>query len=186
MDFLIPEEVAHLFAATDEEDKKPAILPGWYVPIKLAIFSGLRQGEQLALRIGDLDFHNGQVHVRQTLAWDWEKRDEKAKEEQKERTAPRYRFASPKSKTSVRNVDLPPDLLEDLRRYVAGQPDQDPDRLYLRRAPGRRRSSSRASCSTRPRARRTNARPRGQPRAPLQPFCNPNLREHPGKRLKTG
>jgi hypothetical protein len=54
--FDTPEEVRHFLGATyqDEEtgESKPAIRPGWYVPIKLAIFSGLRQGEQFALRIG--------------------------------------------------------------------------------------------------------------------------------------
>jgi integrase len=126
MDFLTPEEVRHLLTATykDEEsgEVKPAIRPGWYVPIKVAIFSGLRPGEQFALRIGDLDFHAGQVRVCRTLSWDWKKAEEGAS---------RWRITSPKTKTSVRNVDLPPDLLNDLRGYVAGLPDKDPDRLLF-------------------------------------------------------
>ena len=99
------------------------------MPIKLAIFSGLRPGEQFALRIGDLDFHAGQVRVSRTLTWDW--KHEKGKEED-----PRWRLTSPKTKTSIRNVDLAPDLLEDLRGYVAGLPDQDPDMLLFRTSAG--------------------------------------------------
>ena len=45
MDALTPEEVRHLLTGVSEEDGEPLIKPGWYVPIKLAIFSGLRQGE---------------------------------------------------------------------------------------------------------------------------------------------
>lgn len=55
---LTPEEVRHLLDGI-HDDGKPFIKAGWYVPIKLAIFSGLRQGEQFALRVGDLDFHTG-------------------------------------------------------------------------------------------------------------------------------
>ncbi len=131
MDFLTPEEVRHLLTATykDEEsgEVKPAIRPGWYVPVKLAIFSGLRPGEQFALRIGDLDFHAGQVRVGRTLSWDWKRTEE---------GIPRWRITSPKTKTSIRNVDLAPDLLEDLRRYVAGLPDRDPDELLFRTSNG--------------------------------------------------
>ena len=36
----------------------------------------------------------------------------------------------------VRNVDLLPDLLEDFRRYVAGLPDQEPERLLFPSAAG--------------------------------------------------
>jgi len=127
MDALTPEEVRHLLTGVSEEDGEPLIKPGWYVPIKLAIFSGLRQGEQFALRLGDLDFHSGQVRVRRTLTW-YQKRHAKGEI--------RYVFASPKTKNAVRNVDLPPDMLEDLRRYVAGFPDQDPDRLLFPSAVG--------------------------------------------------
>ncbi len=127
MDVLTPEEIRHLLSARDKKDGEPAIRPGWYVPIKLAIFSGLRQGEQFALRVGDLDLHAGQVHVCRTLSWDWKRHAQ---------GAVRWRITSPKTKAGTRNVDLPPDLLEDLRRYVAGLPDQDPDRLLFATSAG--------------------------------------------------
>ncbi len=128
MDFLTPEEVHHRLTARVKEEGGtaeewgPAIKPGWYVPIKLAIFSGLRQGEQFGLRIGGLDFHAGQVRVRQQVNW-----------LRKKHTADgeRCQFSSPKSKAGIRNVDLASDLLEDLRRYVAWLPDRDPDRLLF-------------------------------------------------------
>jgi len=127
MDFLRPDEVRHLLTGVSDKDGEPFIRPGWYVPIKLAIFSGLRQGEQFALRIGDLDFHSGQVRVRRGLVW------------YQKRHAPdelRWAITTPKTKNAVRNVDLPPDLLEDLRRYAAGLPDQDPERLLFPSATG--------------------------------------------------
>jgi integrase len=127
VDRLTPAEVRHLLTGVSKEDGKAFIKTGWYIPIKLVIFSGLRQGEQFALRVGDLDFHNGQVRVRRTLTW------------YQKRSAPkeiRWVLASPKTKTSVRNVDLPADLLEDLFRCVAGLPDQEPDRLLFPSAAG--------------------------------------------------
>ncbi len=122
LDSFTPEEVRHLLTGKGKEGGKPAIRSGWHVPIKLAIFSGLRPGEQFALRLGDLDFRAGQVRVRRELFWEW-----------KRHTAgqPRWHITSPKTKTSIRNVDLPPDLLEDLRGYIAGLQDKDPDRLLF-------------------------------------------------------
>jgi integrase len=122
VDRLTPGEVRHLLTGISKEDGKPFIKAGWYVPIKLAIFSGLRQGEQFALRVGDLDFRNGQVRVERTLTW------------YQKRSTPdeiRWAFTTPKTKNAVRRVDLPPDLLEDLKRYVAGLPDQEPERLLF-------------------------------------------------------
>ena len=124
MDCLTPREVAHLLTGVHKEDGQPFIKAGWYIPIKLAIFSGLRQREQCALRVGDLDILNGQVRVRRTLTW-------YQKHLTKDKTDCRYAFTSPKTKAAIRDVDLAPDLLEDLRRYVAGLPDQDPDRLLF-------------------------------------------------------
>jgi integrase len=120
MDILKPAEIRTLLGANKEGVAH--IKPGWHVPIKFAIFTGLRQGEQLALRVGDLDFYNGQVCVRRTLTWLGKKQRGEG---------PRHQFGTPKSATSIRKVDLAPDLLEDLRRYVAGLPDQDPERLLF-------------------------------------------------------
>jgi integrase len=122
MDFLKPREVFHLLTGVSKKDAESFIKPGWYVASKLAIFSGLRQGEQFALRVGDLDFHNDQVRVRRNLVW-YQKRQPSDEL--------RWAFTTPNTKNAVRNVGLPPDLLEDLRRYVAGLPDQDPEQLLF-------------------------------------------------------
>lgn len=111
MDFLTATEVLHLLTGI-HTDGKPFVPAGGYVPIKLAIFSGLRQGEQAALRIGDVDFFHGQIRVRRSLSWLWKKPE----------GGVRYEFTSPKTMGSIRKVDLAPDLLEDLRRYIAGLP----------------------------------------------------------------
>lgn len=74
--------------------------------------------------MGDLDFYNGQVRVERALTWD-DKRQAAGEV--------RYHFGTPKTEGSIRNVDLPPDLLEDLRCYVAGLPlpDQTPESLLF-------------------------------------------------------
>ena len=43
----------------------------------------------------------------------------------------RYECGTPRTEKSLRNVDLPPDLLEDLRRYMASLPDHAPERLLF-------------------------------------------------------
>jgi integrase len=121
MKILTPQQVVHLLTATTEKGE-PAIPPGWYIPIKVAIFSGLRLGEEFALHVGDLDFHAGQVRVQRALT---------VVPKRYTNGGPRYLITSPESRSSIRNVDLPSDLLKDLRAYVGGLPDPDPNGLLF-------------------------------------------------------
>jgi integrase len=84
MQILTPQQVADL----------PAQLHGHVleVPTLVALFCGLRRGEILALRFGDMDFDDEVIHVRRSL---------------EETTVGGLRFKSPKSKAGVRDVTLP-------------------------------------------------------------------------------
>lgn len=62
----------------------------------LCLFSGLRRGEALALRYEDIDRKNGVIHVTKSIEW----------------IGNNPHLKEPKTKTSVRNVDLP-DILSD-------------------------------------------------------------------------
>ncbi|MHC4197869.1 MAG: tyrosine-type recombinase/integrase [Planctomycetota bacterium] len=71
-----------------------------YCPFFLcAVMTGLRQGELLAVRWGDIDFAKGQIYVRQSYY--------------------RGTFTTPKSERSKRAVDMPPVLVKALRSLTS-------------------------------------------------------------------
>src|SRR5690606_28491925 len=76
-----------------------------YVPILVAVTTGLRRGELLALRWRDLDFDSGTLTVRQSL----------------EQTRDGLRFKQPKTSKSRRTVALSPITVDALRRHKAEQ-----------------------------------------------------------------
>jgi len=69
----------------------------------VAIFAGLRIGEILAMRWGNLDSDSGQYFVKET--WHRPKKDR-----------PAY-FADPKTKSSIAPVDLSPACLDALEEH---------------------------------------------------------------------
>lgn len=63
--------------------------------------TGLRKGEALALRVADFDASAGVLHVRGTRS--------------------RFGRTSPKTKSSTRDIDLTPEIVEMLKRMLAGR-----------------------------------------------------------------
>ncbi len=94
MDFLAPEEVRVFLSAV------PAT---WYAFFLIAITTGLRAGELLAMRWGNLDWNRSRYFVKETLSH------------------PRYDYAGgftePKTEGSAQSVDLTPLCLEALREH---------------------------------------------------------------------
>ncbi len=78
----------------------------------LALTTGMREGELLALQWGDVDFEQGVIQVRQTLR-------ESAQAGKKV-----YVLAEPKSKTSRRQIALTQIALEALHRHHARQAEE--------------------------------------------------------------
>lgn len=68
--------------------------------IKISLYTGLRRSEICALRWTDVDLDNGRVHVTQSIGYSDSK----------------FYIKSPKSSSSYRWVDCPPQLVEDLAR----------------------------------------------------------------------
>ena len=87
-----------------------------YIAVLIAVTTGLRRGEVLALRWQDVDLDKGTLAVRQTL-------------EQTKKFG--LTFKEPKSQKSRRVVALPAILVEELRKHRRKQSKQ---RLALRRA----------------------------------------------------
>ena len=72
-------------------------VPPYRIPTALAIYTGARQSEILGLRWSDIDWNRSEAHIRR-----------------------RYRmgeFAAPKSDASTRVVELPAELVADLKRW---------------------------------------------------------------------
>jgi integrase len=76
-----------------------------YMPVLLAITTGLRRGEILALRWKDLDLENARISVRQSV----------------EQTAAGLRFKAPKTAKGRRVVAMPEYLVDALRAHRARQ-----------------------------------------------------------------
>ncbi|MDP2182033.1 MAG: site-specific integrase [Actinomycetota bacterium] len=72
-----------------------------YLPVLVAVTTGLRRGELLALRWGDLDFDAGVLSVSRSL----------------EQTSAGLRFKSPKTRKGVRRVQLPDLTIKPLWRH---------------------------------------------------------------------
>jgi integrase len=94
-----------------DEDETSQLLAGVevtsvHVPVFLAVFTGMRRGEILALRWADVDLGNATLSVRRSL-------------EETHRNG--LRFKEPKSRSGIRQVDLPPLLVDALRRHRSEQ-----------------------------------------------------------------
>jgi integrase len=72
-----------------------------YLPVLVAISTGLRRGELLGLRWSDLDLTAGTLTINQSL----------------ERVAGKVAFKAPKTKTSRRTITLPAGAIEALQKY---------------------------------------------------------------------
>jgi integrase len=89
---LRPDEIRKLF---------DVCLENTYAIVATAVLTGMRRSEIFGLRWEDVDFDKNQIHVRQALYW-------KKGSYWKGRTG--FEFTTPKSKMSVRNIDLSPTL----------------------------------------------------------------------------
>ena len=75
-----------------------------------AVTTGLRQGELLGLKWTDIDWFNKQIHVN--------------------RTYNHFRFYDPKTKTSRRKVDVPPQMMKQFKEWKIACPANDLDLIF--------------------------------------------------------
>lgn len=99
MNVLAPDELRRVIGAA----------AGVYrMPIAFAVYTGCRQSEIIGLRWSDIDWNRSEAHIRR-----------------------RYRlgeFSEPKSSTSARVVELPAELLRDLKAWKLACPKGSTDR----------------------------------------------------------
>ena len=99
---LTPSEINAFFEV--EEDQKYKTL------FMLAVFSGARQGELFGLKWTDVDWINNQIHIRRTFnngAW--------------------YK---PKSETSIRKIDIGPEMIAELKKWKVACPPSELDLVF--------------------------------------------------------
>ena len=93
MEILTPEEMQRLLIQAKEE--------GFYEMFLLALSTGMRRGELLALQWDDINFTTGEVKISRQV----------------QSVKGKLHISQPKTKSSVRSIILPPALLEVLREY---------------------------------------------------------------------
>jgi integrase len=84
--------------------------PHYKVAFMTAFLTGVRSGELWGLQWGDVDWNSKQIHVRRSL---W-----------------KGHFQTPKSKCSVRKIDIPEMLLHELRRWKLQCPVSEHDLVF--------------------------------------------------------
>ena len=97
MDFLVPEEILSLLEQ---------VRPQFHALFLSAVLTGMRRGELLGLQWGDIDWNGDQIHIRRSLYFEAYR---KGKEQ-------RWRFITPKSKNSVRAINMSPPLALALKK----------------------------------------------------------------------
>jgi integrase len=96
MQALSPEQVRRFLAATE---------PEYWLLFTVAVFTGVRRGELLALQWGDVDWQTARLNIRRSL---W-----------------RGQFIGPKTVRSVRSIDLAPQVLGALDEARPARPPEE-------------------------------------------------------------
>jgi integrase len=99
---LTPAEILSLLDAAPDMKHKTLFMA--------AVTTGLRQGELLGLKWTDIDWFNNQVHVN--------------------RTYNHFHFYDPKTKTSRRKVDVPPQMMKQFKEWKIACPANDLDLVF--------------------------------------------------------
>lgn len=117
MDFLNPTEIRHLLQYAIEPFKTILLV---------AILTGLRRGELLALQWGDIDFNSGLINVRRSVF-------SLNQVEAIENEAKCWKFVTPKSPKSIRRVVMTPQLKEALEVHRLNSPSNPYDLIFANR-----------------------------------------------------
>ncbi len=99
--YLTPEEI-RLLISNAKEEHRPLLMT--------AILTGMREGEILGLKWGDIDWRNRQICVRRTLQ--------------------NGRFYEPKTKASRRRIDMAPQLVLELKKWKLRCPKSKYDLVF--------------------------------------------------------
>lgn len=93
-----PDELKKLYVLLEKEKNRQMVLM-----IKLALNTGMRKGEILALQWDDLDFNTNTIHINHSLSYTKENG---------------YQLKEPKTKGSKRNLGVSVNMMKLLKRHV--------------------------------------------------------------------
>lgn len=110
MDFLNPQEISLLLKHAQEPYKTLFLL---------AILTGMRRSEIMALQWGDIDWNSNTIFVRRSLYWIVN-----------EKKGPNWRFITPKSKRSIRAIVMSPMLKKALQIHQITCPVNEHDLVF--------------------------------------------------------
>lgn len=96
---LKPDEIQTILKSAEGTD---------HIAIAAATATGMRRGEQFGLDWENVDFENNVIRIRRALYWKLGKYHEHKEDEFK------YVFVEPKSKKSIRDIDMSPELRKEL------------------------------------------------------------------------
>ncbi len=92
------------------------------VMIWMALLTGMRQGEQFALKWENedddsfIDFENNLIHVKRSLFWNYG--------ETREKLGTKFLLTTPKSRYAIRSIDLSPELKKMLKSHYLKAQDK--------------------------------------------------------------
>ena len=110
VDFWTPEEYA-IFSDGIKDNIE------LYTAFEILFYTGMRKGELLALTLNDIDFQNKTISINKSLAY----------------VSGKYVVQTPKTRSSIRTIDAPYFLLQEIREYIARLYKPDPEqRLFMR------------------------------------------------------
>ncbi|WP_043644118.1 site-specific integrase [Caenispirillum salinarum] len=122
----VPRKEARILQGPEDAARLLGALRGhkYYEPVLVALSTGLRRGEVLALRWRDIDLDAGRLTV--NLAWEAVKVDPKpgSKLEEKGQKATEYRLKEPKTAKGRRTVYIPAVVVDALKAYKARQKEE--------------------------------------------------------------
>jgi integrase len=98
-----PEDVSLILSALDGEGEQ------WRVLVLFLLTSGCRRGEALGLKWEDVSYEFNRVHICRNVLYTKEKG---------------VYIDTPKTEKSKRYINLPPDMMEELRRHKARQAEE--------------------------------------------------------------
>ena len=111
LNFWTPEEYAQFIEACKDNVE-------YYTIFEILYYTGMREGELLALTLNDIDFRENQIHINKTYY----------------RITGKDLINAPKTESSERIVDIPEFLTQEIREYVTHlyKPDSE-TRLFNKR-----------------------------------------------------
>lgn len=111
LNFWTPEEYARFTEACKDNIE-------YYTIFEILYYTGMREGELLALTLNDIDFNHHQIHINKTYY----------------RIAGKDLINEPKTESSERVVDIPEFLTQEIQEYIKHLYKPDPEsRLFNKR-----------------------------------------------------